>query len=477
MIEGQQRMPTDASFRISDVPIVKSHLSTRFFDPAAGGAAADPMQTDQNGGCSGDFGAKRKKSSVAMDCEATPTPSTPLPTVQRTANTISNGSSVAGDVGVGVGEERVAEGGLKSRCRRGDSRSLDLALSCLEGSTMRIPLRGKTLPFQVVRKRGRGISSVVFECERERDVGEDESLPRTVAVKVMCGGESGMGACLREVETLAFLKIKREEAGLTRAPFAELASWFYRHSAMGGVDHICLVFLGGGVSLREAMTERSEMRAAPGVKQPSSSWKTEDVVAVARGLLEGIAFFHSVGLVHADIKPENVVLYPATPNPSPASNSGGSGNGRAGSDDCADPTRLPFDLRLIDLGNSVFAADTVPGVTAGTPSYLSPEATKGMPWGPPVDVWAVGCILYEIMTGGRVGNSGNGAAPPQDGSENLASFGSGAARLENGAEEASGKLFPRMMALVKQLLSEDVATRPSAVDALNDYVFSLSNGG
>ena len=363
--------------------------------------------------------------------------------------------------------------------------------------------------------------------------------------QVMCGGESGMGACLREVETLAFLKIKREEAGLTRAPFAELASWFYRHSAMGGVDHICLVFLGGGVSLREAMTERSEMRAAPGVKQPSSSWKTEDVVAVARGLLEvdlnlmclfpvtlhgwgpsqdgnltlsqvmvqllylhllhafssqslftlypvsppppvpfcllpfaqGIAFFHSVGLVHADIKPENVVLYPATPNPSPASNSGGSGNGRAGSDDCADPTRLPFDLRLIDLGNSVFAADTVPGVTAGTPSYLSPEATKGMPWGPPVDVWAVGCILYEIMTGGRVGNSGNGAAPPQDGSENLASFGSGAARLENGAEEASGKLFPRMMALVKQLLSEDVATRPSAVDALNDYVFSLSNGG
>ena len=177
-------MPTNASFRISDVPTVKSHLSTRFFGPAAGGAAADPMQTDQNGGCSGDFGAKRKKSSVAMDCEATPTPSTPLPTVQRTANTISNGSSVAGDVGVGVGEERVAEGGLKSRCRRGDSRSLDLALSCLEGSTMRIPLRGKTLPFQVVRKRGRGISSVVFECERERDVGEDESLPRTVAVKV-----------------------------------------------------------------------------------------------------------------------------------------------------------------------------------------------------------------------------------------------------------------------------------------------------
>lgn len=96
-----------------------------------------------------------------------------------------------------------------------------------------------------------------------------------------------MGSCLREVEALAFLKIKREEARLIRAPFAELASWFYRRSSIGGVDHVCLVFRGGGVSLREAMTERSQTQAAAGVKQPSLlTWEVKDIVAVARGLLE-----------------------------------------------------------------------------------------------------------------------------------------------------------------------------------------------
>lgn len=112
-----------------------------------------------------------------------------------------------------------------------------------------------------------------------------------------------MGACLHEVETLAFLKVKREEAGLTheRSRFAELASWFYKRSAVGGVDHVCLVFRGGGVSLREAMSARSPppLSSGEGVKHgnsgrslsslsssPSLVWSAQEVVEIARGLLE-----------------------------------------------------------------------------------------------------------------------------------------------------------------------------------------------
>lgn len=104
----------------------------------------------------------------------------------------------------------------------------------------------------------------------------------------MSGGESGMGACLREVETLAFLKVKRQEAGTTHARVAELASWFYRRSALGGVDHVCLVFRGGGVSLREAMDDRALPLIEGRVTRPQSSlsWEAGQVVAVARGLLE-----------------------------------------------------------------------------------------------------------------------------------------------------------------------------------------------
>lgn len=169
---------------------------------------------------------------------------------------------------------------------------------------------------------------------------------------------------------------------------------------------------------------------------------------------QGIAFLHSVGLVHADIKPENVALYPpstpaSTPPTTPDSSSRGGATlppavrarvGGAAGDQSPSP---PFDLRLIDLGNSVFAADAAPGVTAGTPSYLSPEARKGLPWGPKVDVWAVGCVLYEIVTGGRVGVVG----------------------------EAFGEGDGLMVLLVKRLLAEEVDTRPTAEEALKDPVF------
>lgn len=121
--------------------------------------------------------------------------------------------------------------------------------------------------------------------------------PSSAEKQVLSGGKSGMGACLHEVETLAFLKVKREEAGLTRerSRFAELASWFYRRSVVGGVDHVCLVFRGGGLSLWEAMSARSPpplstagsvMPGGTVSSPPSLAWGVGEVVEVARGLLE-----------------------------------------------------------------------------------------------------------------------------------------------------------------------------------------------
>ena len=58
---------------------------------------------------------------------------------------------------------------------------------------MNIPLSGKTVPFRVVKRRGMGISSVVFECEREQALPEAEAMtgaklgdggPRVVTLKV-----------------------------------------------------------------------------------------------------------------------------------------------------------------------------------------------------------------------------------------------------------------------------------------------------
>lgn len=205
---------------------------------------------------------------------------------------------------------------------------------------------------------------------------------------------------------------------------------------------------------------------------------------------QGIAFLHSVGLVHADMKPENVALYPPSASSSPSASTTERVN------------TAPFDLRLIDLGNAVFVAEALPGVTAGTPSYLSPEARKGLPWGPAVDVWAVGCIMYEILTGGRVGAARPGAvfsgsSSAYNGGGVVGGLGGagvvgregdcGAVAGDVLAERAGVGSVPgvwvgsglsasgvmtAVVGLVERLLAEDVDRRPSAEEALKDALFS-----
>lgn len=226
---------------------------------------------------------------------------------------------------------------------------------------------------------------------------------------------------------------------------------------------------------------------------------------------QGISFLHSIGLIHADIKPENVVLYPcdttnaiapappstaavaaasttttptptSTPTPTPQIQTNapdsdgdvfcGAGTGEACCGCTSPPANPPpFDLRLIDFGNAVFAADAMPGVTAGTPSYLSPEAQEGLAWGTGVDVWAVGCILFEMVTGDRVcfrrgfvsGDRGGGGGGGLD----------AGVLWEGCGGERGGRIVKGVMDLVKRLLARERETRPSAADALKDPVFSL----
>jgi serine/threonine protein kinase len=96
-----------------------------------------------------------------------------------------------------------------------------------------------------------------------------------------------------------------------------------------------------------------------------------DLVRITAELATGLDALHSHDLVHRDVKPSNVMLGP---------------EGAA----------------LTDFGVARGVADTVltaPGRVVGTLDYLAPEVIRGEPAGPPADLYALGCVLYECLAG------------------------------------------------------------------------------
>jgi serine/threonine-protein kinase len=97
----------------------------------------------------------------------------------------------------------------------------------------------------------------------------------------------------------------------------------------------------------------------------------EEAVAIAAAVCEGLEVAHAAGLVHRDIKPENIVL------------SGG-------------------EVKILDFG--IARADSTAGGTRtmgvlGTVAYLSPEQVSGGPARRQSDLYSLGCVLFEMLTG------------------------------------------------------------------------------
>jgi serine/threonine protein kinase len=124
-----------------------------------------------------------------------------------------------------------------------------------------------------------------------------------------------------------------------------------------------------------ARLEKAEKRRLP----------PEEVEKLARGILEGVAFAHDEGVVHGDLKPENVLLDAAG-----APKIADLGLSRA--------HRLQL-LRGAALEGSL-ATDSERRIR-GTFDYLAPETRKGEEITPASDVYALGVLLYELLTGQR----------------------------------------------------------------------------
>jgi serine/threonine protein kinase len=92
---------------------------------------------------------------------------------------------------------------------------------------------------------------------------------------------------------------------------------------------------------------------------------------IAVQVLKAVGFAHARGVVHRDLKPANVMIGP---------------DGNA---------------RIMDFGIARLLAGTPAGTAdfAGTPAYIAPETIAGQPYGPQADLFAVGMLVYEMVTG------------------------------------------------------------------------------
>ena len=170
----------------------------------------------------------------------------------------------------------------------------------------------------------------------------DVTLDEPVALKIVADGRSMNARIVREVEAAA---------ALSHPNIVELYDWF-----ADGESTVLVWELVRGESL-----DKLDEVLGDG-----------DVVAVGVELLEALAYAHSQGIVHRDVKPQNVML---------------SDEGH---------------VKVMDFGIAhVMDSDTLTGDgdVIGTVAYMSPEQASGRRVQPPSDVYSAGMVLYELLAG------------------------------------------------------------------------------
>ena len=213
-------------------------------------------------------------------------------------------------------------------------------------------LTGRRLAqYEIVSPLGSGGLGEVY---RARDL----RLDREVAIKVMADHLAADPEMRRRVETEA-----KSVAALSHPSILSIYELVI-------VDEVPVAVM----ELLEGETLRA--RLARG----SIEW--HEAVRIAASIAEGLAAAHAKGVVHRDLKPDNVFL-----------TSGGA------------VKILDFGLALQRLEDATVAATasrTAQGVVLGTFGYMSPEQVMGERVDGRSDVFAAGCILYEMLTGRRL---------------------------------------------------------------------------
>jgi len=196
--------------------------------------------------------------------------------------------------------------------------------------------------YKVLGELGRGAMGVVYKAE-------DPNIGRTVALKTQRLDVQGE----ESQELLRRLRQEARSAGILNHPNIVT---IYDAGEQDALFFIAMEYI-EGTTLQSMLT--------PGKPMP-----LDQVVEIARQVCAGLDYAHQRQIVHRDVKPANIMITP-------------------------EGSAKVMDFGIAKTGSGMTSA----GQVLGTPSYMSPEQVKGKPLDGRSDIFSVGVILYEAVTG------------------------------------------------------------------------------
>ncbi|ONM02398.1 Protein kinase superfamily protein [Zea mays] len=202
--------------------------------------------------------------------------------------------------------------------------------------------------YEIIAAHGKGVFSKVV---RAKDLKASKDDPEEVAIKIIRNKETMYKAGKQEVSILEKLaSVDREDK---RHCVRFISSFMYR-------NHLCLVFESLNMNLREVLKKFGR----------NIGLKLTAVRAYSKQLFIALKHLKNCKVLHCDIKPDNMLVNEAKNV-----------------------------LKLCDFGNAMLA-----GMNEVTPYlvsrfYRAPEIILGLAYDHPLDMWSVGCCLYELYTG------------------------------------------------------------------------------
>jgi TolB-like protein/Tfp pilus assembly protein PilF len=222
-----------------------------------------------------------------------------------------------------------------------------------------IPSGTKLGSYEVVAQIGAGGMGEVYQAH-------DTKLGRDVAIKVL------PEAFAHDAERLA--RFQREAKILAQLNHANIATIYgLEHS---NDSHYLVMELVPGDTLQQRVKRDGPV-------------PVEETLLIAKQIAEALEAAHEKGIIHRDLKPANVKV-----TPDGKVKVLDFGLAKAFADDGAteDPSNSP----------TLSMAATMPGMILGTAAYMSPEQARGKAVDKRTDIWAFGCVLFELLTGRQV---------------------------------------------------------------------------